>query len=130
MMLNRELPVEMVTTPDRVKSLAGEMVSEDVISLDTESNSRHRYPEQLCLVQIATANGIYIIDTIAINDISALAPILANPAQVKVIHDASYDVRCLDRHHGLHFSGIFDTSIAARFLGFTQISLGALIEQT
>lgn len=129
-MPNREMPVEMITTPDTLKDLVAEMSSVDVISLDTESNSRHRYPEQLCLVQIAAANGIYIIDTIKINDISPLGPILANPAQVKVIHDASYDVRCLDRHQSLHFTGIFDTSIAARFLGFSQISLVAIIENT
>ena len=127
---NREMPVEIITTPDRLKGLVAEMVSAEVISLDTESNSRHRYPEQLCLVQIAAADGIYIVDTIKISDISALGPILANPAQVKIIHDASYDVSCLDRHHGLHFSGIFDTSLAARFLGFSQISLVALIENT
>lgn len=120
----------MITTPDNLKDLVTEMLSVEAISLDTESNSRHHYPEQLCLVQIATADAIYIIDTIKINDISALEPILANSAQVKVIHDASYDVRCLDRHQGLHFSGIFDTSIAARFLGFTQISLVAIIENT
>ncbi|MDO8579152.1 MAG: HRDC domain-containing protein [Dehalococcoidales bacterium] len=129
-MPNSEMSVEMISTPDRLKDMVAEMLSSDVISLDTESNSRHRYPEQLCLVQIATATGIYIIDTIRINDISTLGSILANPAQVKVIHDASYDVRCLDRHQGLHFSGIFDTSIAARFLGFSQISLAAIIEST
>ncbi len=130
MTLNREMPVEVITTPDRLKGLVTEMLSAEVISVDTESNSRHVYPEQLCLVQIAAGNGIYILDTIKINDISALGPILDNPAQVKVIHDASYDVRCMDRHQGLHFSGIFDTSVAARFLGITQISLGAIIENT
>jgi ribonuclease D len=130
MMSDSEMSVELITTPEGLKDLVVEIFAADIVSLDTESNSRHRYPEQLCLVQIAAGNAIYIIDTIAINDICGLASVLANGEQVKVIHDASYDVRCLDRHQGLHLSGIFDTSIAARFLGFTQISLGALIEQT
>ena len=129
-MPNREFKVEIITQQVRLKGLAEELDSVDVISLDTESNSRHRYPEQLCLVQIAVANRIYIIDTLAVNDVKALGPTLANPKQVKVIHDAGYDVRCLDRHQGLRFSGIFDTSIAARFLGFSQFSLGAIIEST
>ena len=69
------MSVEMITTPDNLKDLVTEMLSVEAISLDTESNSRHHYPEQLCLVQIATADAIYIIDTIKINDISALEPI-------------------------------------------------------
>lgn len=130
MMSNGEMPVEIATTPAQLQELVARISSADVISLDTESNSRHRYPEELCMVQIAAGGKIYIIDTIKLTNIDILGTVLANRAQVKVIHDASYDVRCLDRHHGLRLGGIFDTSIAARFLGITQISLAALIEST
>ncbi|MFC2021964.1 HRDC domain-containing protein [Chloroflexota bacterium] len=34
--------------------------------------------------------------------------------------------RCLDRHGGLHIHNLFDTSIAARFTGITQLGLAAL----
>ena len=102
------------------------MVSSGAIALDTESNSFHRYPEQLCLIQIASCHDVYIIDTISLDDLTPLRGILANVSISKVIHGADYDIRSLDRHYGLHIHNLFDTSIAARFAGITQFGLAAL----
>jgi ribonuclease D len=103
------------------------MSSSPVVAVDTESNSRHRYPEQLCLVQLSDAENIYLIDTIQCPDISALGSLLDNPAVVKVLHGADYDLRVLDRHAGLRIRGLFDTSIAARFVGRTEFGLSSLL---
>ncbi len=103
------------------------MAGSGVIALDTESNSFHYYPEQLCLIQIASRYKIYIIDTIALHDLAPLRDILADVSINKVIHGADYDIRSLDRHYGLHIHNLFDTSIAARFIGITQFGLAALI---
>ena len=102
------------------------MVRSGAIALDTESNSFHRYPEQLCLIQIASRHDVYIIDTIALDDLTPLRSILADVSISKVIHGADYDIRSLDRHYGLHIHNLFDTSIAARFAGITQFGLAAL----
>ncbi|MFC1920395.1 ribonuclease D [Chloroflexota bacterium] len=99
-----------------------------MIALDTESNSFHHYPEQLCLIQIASHQKVYIIDTISLADLTPLRDILADVSINKIIHAADNDIRSLDRHCGLHIHNVFDTSIAARFIGITRLSLGALIE--
>jgi ribonuclease D len=101
----------------------------DTIALDTESNSFHHYPEQLCLIQIASRDKVYILDTISLNNLAPLQDVLANASIKKVVHAAEYDIRSLDRHCEIHIHNLFDTSIAARFIGITQFGLAAVTRE-
>ncbi len=98
------------------------------ISLDTESNSRHHYPEQLCLIQIAVDHKVHLIDTIVLQELKPLKQVLADKSIQKIIHGADYDIRCFDRHYGFRIRNLFDTGIAARFTGITEFGLAALIK--
>jgi len=120
------LPVEIVSRPAQLDVAAREMVGSHTIVLDTESNSFHYYPEQLCLIQIATRHKVYIIDTISMKELAPLREVLIDDSIKKVIHGADYDIRSLDRHCGFRIRNLFDTSIAARFTGITQFGLAAL----
>ena len=112
--------------PLQLDTAARELVGSRAIALDTESNSFHHYPEQLCLIQIASRHKVYIIDTIALYDLAPLRDVLADVSIKKVVHAADYDIRSLDRYCGLHIHNLFDTSIAARFTGIAQLGLAAL----
>jgi ribonuclease D len=121
------LPVEIITNTAQLDGAVRKMLDSKVIAVDTESNSRHHYPEQLCLIQIATGNNVYIIDTIILKDIGPLQKVLADDAIMKIIHGADYDVRSIDRHCGFRIHNLYDTYIAARFAGITEVGLAALI---
>jgi len=121
------LPVEIVSRPAQLDVAVQGMAGSRAIVLDTESNSFHHYPEQICLVQIATRHRVYIIDTISLDDLAPLKAVLVDDSIKKVIHGADYDIRSLDRHYGFRIRNLFDTSIAARFTGITQFGLAALI---
>ncbi len=123
------LPVEIVTQSDQLDVSVREMASPTAIAIDTESNSYDHYPEQLCLIQIATRHKIHIIDTISLKEIIPLREVLADESIRKVIHGADYDIRSLDRHCGFRIRNIYDTSIAARFAGIAQIGLASLIKE-
>jgi ribonuclease D len=125
--LTFSLPFEVIAEPGRLEPVVRELRGSQAIALDTEANSRHRYPEQLCLVQLATPTKIYILDTIRLPGIDALGPALADTAIAKVLHGADYDIRILDRHTGLTVRGLFDTGIAARFVGITEFGLASLL---
>ncbi|MFC1865624.1 ribonuclease D [Chloroflexota bacterium] len=120
------LPVEMVNRPAQLNASVRELAESHTIALDTESNSFHHYPEQLCLIQIASRHKIYIIDTISLHNLAPLRDVLSDASVKKVIHSADYDIRSLDRHSGLHIRNVFDTSIAAHFTGITRLGLEAL----
>ena len=71
----------------------------------------------------------WLVDTLALGDLSPLAPIFADPAIVTVVHAGDNDLAHLKRRHGLRFAGLFDTSIAARFLGGRALGLDVLIAE-
>ena len=125
---NSSIPIELLTTSGQVSDLARILFQERCIALDTESNSRHRYPERVCLIQVATNSKVYLIDALAVNDMSPIGEVLADEMVVKVIQGADYDIRCLDREWEFRVRNLFDTSIAARFVGMKQTGLSVLTE--
>jgi ribonuclease D len=125
--LTLSLPYEVIAEPGRLARAVAELRGSSAIAVDTEANSRHRYPEQLCLIQIATRTQVYIVDPISLPGIAPLEPALLDSSIVKVVHGADYDIRSLDRHAGLHIRGLFDTSIAARFAGIAEFGLASLL---
>lgn len=116
-----------VATPSEWASLLPRLANAPLIALDTESNSFYRYPEHLCLLQVGVDDNIYLVDPIAIKDLSGFAPIALARHSQKIFHDADYDFRCLDREFGFRFQGVFDTAIAIQLLGPTPLSLAAAL---
>lgn len=124
-----DVPVEIISEPGKLGDVVGEIGKSGVIALDIESNSRHRYPEQLCLIQLAVPGKVYIIDPLAVKDISLLTEILLSRDIIKVFHEASNDLRSLDRHYKFRVRSIFDTAVAARFCGMEKHGLADVIRE-
>lgn len=119
-------PLEIIETPEALSAMVDVLASEPIIGVDTEADGFHHYQEKVCLIQISSLDKDYIVDTLAVRDMSALARLFANPAQVKVLHGADYDIVSLRRDFGLHFVNLFDTMIAAQFLGMPRVGLADL----
>jgi ribonuclease D len=117
----------MIETPEAVSRFAGVLRRKRVIAADLEADSMYHFQERVCLIQIATRQENVIVDPLAVPDLSDLAPILANPRIEKVFHGADYDVRSLHRDFGIVIHNLFDTQIAARFLGFAETGLEAVL---
>ena len=120
-------PLVHVTDPEALADVANTLAEARVIGVDTESDSFYSYQERVCLIQLSDAHADYIIDPLAVEDLSALAPIMANPDIVKVLHGADYDIVCLRRDFSFAFVNVFDTLIASQLLGFERIGLADLI---
>ena len=99
------------------------------LALDTERNGRFAYRERICLIQISDGGNTYLLDPLAVNDLSALGAMLADDAVVKVLHGCEEDIRFFDRDFGFTVSNLFDTGLAARFLGVGRPNLGAVLEE-
>jgi ribonuclease D len=119
---------ELVATPESFELLARELARQAVIAVDTESNSLHAYRERVCLIQFSTVERDIVLDPLALDDLSPLAGIFANPDIEKVFHAAEYDLICLRRDYGFSFSRIFDTMHAGRILGSRLAGLDRLLE--
>jgi ribonuclease D len=119
----------LITTADELEELAGKLMEESILAVDTESNSLYAYHEQVCLIQFSTEEQDYLVDPLALDDLSPLEPIFSNPGIEKVFHAAEYDLICLKRDFGWSFENLFDTMVAASILGLEQVGLGSLLEQ-
>jgi ribonuclease D len=116
-----------IRTTAELAELCGSLRGRPAIAFDTESDSLHHHREKVCLVQVGVEEGGWLVDPLGARDLSPLGPLLADPAVVKVLHGADYDVTTLKRDFGFQFAGLFDTMIAARFLGLPEIGLQALL---
>ena len=99
------------------------------IAIDTESNSLHVYKEQVCFIQIAVDDRVFLLDTLALDGIDILREALEDDDAEKLLHGADYDVVCMKRDFDIGIEPIFDTMIAAQILGYAQLGLGALVER-
>jgi len=112
-----------------VRRLAESLAGCTAVALDTESDSLHHHAEKVCLIQVAADRApACLVDPLAVRDLSALAPVMADARVAKVLHGADYDVTTLKRDFGFRFAGLFDTMIAARILGRPQVGLQALAQ--
>lgn len=97
------------------------------IAVDMESNGFHRYRERICLIQIATKDLVALIDPLAVRDLGVLGEIFADHSVEKILHSADYDIRSFDREYGFRLKNIFDTSVAASFVGSQKLGLGNVL---
>src|SRR5438132_1225280 len=119
-----------IRTPDELAALTVELAGTPALTIDTEADSLHHYPGKLCLVQLADAQGHgHLMDPLALRDLSPLGPVLADPGTVKVLHAADNDLSYLKRLYGVTVVSLFDTAVAARFLGATSLGLEGLLTQ-
>jgi ribonuclease D len=96
------------------------------VSVDTEADSLHAYPEKVCLIQISTVAGDELVDPLAGVDINPLLDALTG--HELIMHGADYDLRLLCKHHKFVPSAVFDTMLAGRLLGLRQFGLTHLVE--
>lgn len=129
MMPNLSLtPATYINTDAELQTLADSLAHEPLLAVDTESNSLHAYRERVCLIQLSTRSADYIVDPLAVTDLSPLKPLLASPRIEKVFHAAEYDVVTMKRDFGFTFVNLFDTMLAARILGYKAFGLSNLLE--
>lgn len=120
---------EYIDSPERLRDTIRRLRNEPLIGADTEAAGYHRYFDRLSLVQLSSRSENFLIDPQAVPDLAPLAELFADPAVEKIFHDADYDVRILDRDAGLAIANLFDTQVAAAFLGERSLGLGNIAEK-
>lgn len=128
----------MVSHPEELTSMVTGLSRQPRFALDTESDSFYAYYPKVCLIQITTFADAhnpdsehvvdYLVDTLSPMSLEPLGELLASGQQEVVMHAAENDIVTLRRGFGFHIARVFDTQLAARILGQTQVGLGAMLE--
>ena len=120
--------MRLIETIPELERLAGLLAGERLIAADTEAAGYHRYLDRMCLLQLSTREETWIVDTVQLGSLNPLADVFEDPEVEILFHDADYDLRLLDRDFGIYVRGLFDTKIAARFVGERSFGLASLLE--
>ncbi|MEM7361141.1 MAG: ribonuclease D [Pseudomonadota bacterium] len=99
------------------------------IAVDTEFLREKTYNARLCLVQLGIGDDQYLVDVLALNDLTCLSDMFADAKILKLFHAARQDMEVLYQTFGVMPKPIFDTQLAAAFCGMDmQIGYAALVK--
>lgn len=124
------MPVEYVSDAATLNALCVEWASEEFLAVDTEFERTSTFYARIGLLQIADSKCCYLIDPLSIDDWSGFKKLLSTPSCTLVMHSCSEDLSLLQTFLGCLPVSLFDTQLAAAFLGIGfSISYQVLIEQ-
>jgi exonuclease III len=110
----RRAALEVIDDARTLASRVDDLAREPVLGLDVETEIYTANP-RLCLVQIATASSVVLIDALRIEDLRPLKRLLEDSKITKVIHHAAAERTALGRL-GFTIINVYDTEKASRRL--------------
>ena len=122
---------EPIVDAGRVREIAEAVRRAGAFCLDLEFVSESRYVPELCLVQLAwgdpSSPELASIDPLG-TDPRPVLEAVADPEVETIFHAAQADLALLGQRFGLAGQGVYDSQIAAAFLGLgDQIGYASLI---
>ena len=119
----------LLTTTAELAALCQRLRGETFVTIDTEFMRERTYWPELCVVQLAGASEVAIVDAEAAGlDLAPLGALMADPAVTKVFHAARQDIEIFVLKFGEVPRPLFDTQIAAMVAGFgEQVGYDALV---
>jgi ribonuclease D len=122
-----------IDRPDRLADFVERVRGAGAIGLDTEFVFERTFRPRLGLIQVAAGGEIALVDAVRLSrpgDLAPLAALLGDRSVRKLLHSGSGDVPILRRATGVAPRPLFDTQIAAAFLGMgSSISYAALVRE-
>ncbi len=117
---------EWVADQATFESIVDELCAESRYAIDTEFHRERTYYPKLALVQIGWGGRIVLIDPLAV-DVRSMGRLFASPS-IAVFHAAQQDLDVLTHVCGAVPEFMFDTQIAAGFIGYSTPSLASLLQ--
>jgi ribonuclease D len=123
--------MELLTTTDSLAEACKRLGRAKYVTVDTEFIRDTTYWPELCLVQIAGPEDVYLIDPLA--ETLALDPLIelmGAKKVVKVMHAARQDIEIFHHKAGIIPTPLFDTQVAAMVCGFgDSVGYEALVKR-
>ena len=126
---NKNKDFEYIDNHHALQKAAEEWKQCKELGIDIEcENNLHHYGSYISLIQISSKDQSWIIDVLKLKNIPQVIEMIGNHQQQKIFHDVSFDLRILCDTYKCHPKNIFDTQLAAIFLGKENLGLGSLLE--
>jgi ribonuclease D len=118
-----------IESTSELKAFCDELQNSTWIGVDTEFMRERTYYPEPCLLQLSADIGIACVDVVTIDDLTPLKAVLCREDIMKLMHSCSQDLEIFHLLFDEIPPNIFDTQVAAAFLGKgDQVSYAALVE--
>ena len=111
------VPKHLIDTPAEFHKVCDHLAAGDAFGFDTEFIGEFTYQPVLCLIQVATRDRVELIDSMAIQDLSPLWKLVANPKILKICHAGEQDLAIAFGQGGLAPANVMDTQMLAGLIG-------------
>jgi len=121
---------EYIDTREKLIAACERLAPARVLCMDTEFHREKTYYPQFALMQVSSRNDCFLIDPLAIKDLSPVWQVLHEQDKTKVFHAARQDIEIILRESGKIPKPLFDTQTAASLLGYgLQVGFGSLVQR-
>jgi len=125
-----ELPEQLITSPEELAACCEQLAAGPCFGLDTEFVGEDTYHPRLCLVQVATAERLVLIDPLSVGPLDAFWKLVVDPANLVVVHAGREEVRLCHLWSGQTPGNLCDLQIAAGLVGMNYpLGHGNLVYQ-
>src|SRR5262245_14997438 len=120
---------QLIRTAAELRRALEQHSGRQAIGLDTETTDLDPYLARLRLIQLATTDGVFIVDLNhfangEVKSSDALAPLrqlLTAPRPIKIAHNAKFDAKFIKHNLGVDIGGLFDTLLASQLVSAGDI---------
>src|SRR2546425_10634052 len=119
---------QLVSNAEDLRRAVDELSTKRAIGLDTETTDLDPYTARLRLIQLATPDGVRIVDLHRFNEdmkrseaLASLRQMLAAPRPIKIAHNAKFDAKFIKHNLGVDIGGLFDTLLASQLVSAGDI---------
>jgi ribonuclease D len=121
-------PYTLIENTSQLEDCYQQLKDVDWITFDTEFVGEKRYTTLICLIQVGSPKGNFLIDPLKVQDLAPFFELIANPGILKITHAGENDYRLLHQQFGILPKHVFDTQMAAGLLGYRYPSgLGKIV---
>jgi ribonuclease D len=122
------LPEHLVTDAAQMAGCLEHLAKAPVIGFDTEFVGEDSFRPELCLVQVSTAEHLFVIDPYGVGPLDEFWKLLLDPNRTTVVHAGREDIRICFFQAGKPPASVFDVQLAAGLVGLTYpVGYGGLV---
>lgn len=123
-------PERTVADPVALRECLDHLAKCSHVAFDTEFVGEQTYRPELCLVQVATAEQLFLIDPYSCGPLAAFWELIADPGRQVIVHAGREEMRMCTAGIGRPPAHVFDVQIAAGLVGFAYpIGYSGLVQE-
>jgi len=108
---------DLITTQEQLRTYCDAIRPAPIVAFDTEFVSEDSYQPELCLIQLAAAGKLAIVDPLEIEDLAPLWQLLTEPGRETLVHAGREEFRFCLRFAKARPHRWFDVQVAAGLVG-------------